>query len=560
MSIYKAIGLRAVNSYQYISPLTSLGVKIILDQFNEKSIDKFLPAILERKIDVNTKFNTRSHKILKGKDDSGDYEYRTVTFPSPFNALLESYYFYNLDLDKVNSSKSVYSYKLNKANNESFHVFDYYMKNYLQMNHDIAKQLSKNRNKGVLILDIKSFYPSIDKDIAKTIIKERNLNTNILEDSISSHEGVTIGSNFSHLVAQEFLKNFDLSMVNQYHEDYFRYVDDILIICKESERKQIVNEISSRLPKGLKINESKLDFMDSDYWLDNIDQFNSKNRLDNFFNIVKTYLRYNFDDIDIIDRKLKLNDIYIPTFRLEKEISTSTFFRLFTWLERFGNRKFLSSRKWTVDEFISYIKEQKSFHLDGIQSTIERYRTSKKTKEMHNRFCSQKIKYHVNFLYYLLDNEELSEIAKKLPKDDAFLNILATIKAIVHRDFDLAIKCGAKTVATVSELWISRGYEPINLDLSSTDYSMFVDSIIYLILMDVVTVDYAVAKEKLNQDSYSYLASVLNLDIDESQLNDFNKEIRSLFSSYKKHELKDKLISRLDKNETIFSIENSSNY
>ncbi|MEZ9176900.1 RNA-directed DNA polymerase [Vibrio kanaloae] len=560
MSTYKAIGLRAINSYQYISPLTSLGVKIILDQFNEKSIDKFLPAILERKIDVNKKFNTRSHKILKGKDDSGDYEFRTVTFPSPFNALLESYYFYNLDLDKINSSKSVYSYKLNKANNDSYHVFDYYMKNYLQMNHDIAKQLSSNRKKGVLILDIKSFYPSIDKEIAKTIIKERNLNTNILEDSISSQEGVTIGSNFSHLVAQEFLKNFDLSMVNRYRENYFRYVDDILIICDRNEQNQVVNEISSRLPKGLELNESKLDFMNSDYWLDNIEQFNSKNRLDNFFNIVKTYLRYNFDEIEKIDKKLKLNNIFIPTFRLEKEISTSTFFKLFSWLESFGNRKFLSSRKWTTDEFIGYIKEQKSFHLEGINSTIERYRTTKKTKEMYNRFCSQKIKYHVNSLYYLLNDEELTEIASKLPEDDAFLNIIATINAIVNRDFDLAIKCGAKTVATVSELWISRGYEPITFDLSSTDYSMFVDSIIYLILMDVITIDYSVAKKSLDPDSYSYLASVLNLEVDESQLTDFNKEVRSLFSSYKKHELKEKLISRLDKNETIFSTENSSNY
>ncbi|WP_219589805.1 hypothetical protein, partial [Vibrio parahaemolyticus] len=61
--------------------------------------------------------------------------------------------------------------------------------------------------------------------------------------------------------------------------------------------------------------------MNSDYWLDNIEQFNSKNRLDNFFNIVKTYLRYNFDEIDFIDKELKLNDIFIPTFRLEKEIS-----------------------------------------------------------------------------------------------------------------------------------------------------------------------------------------------------------------------------------------------
>ncbi|EGR1768078.1 hypothetical protein D3746_24725, partial [Vibrio parahaemolyticus] len=75
MSIYKAIGLRAVNSYQYVSPLTSLGVKIILDQFNEKNIDRILPKILERKIDVNKKFNTRSHKILKGKGENGDYEY-----------------------------------------------------------------------------------------------------------------------------------------------------------------------------------------------------------------------------------------------------------------------------------------------------------------------------------------------------------------------------------------------------------------------------------------------------------------------------------------------------
>lgn len=560
MSIYKAIGLRAVNSYQYVSPLTSLGVKIILDQFNEKNIDRILPKILERKIDVNKKFNTRSHKILKGRGENGDYEYRTVTFPSPFNALLESYYFYNLDLNKVSSNKSVYSYKLNKASSDSFHVFDYYMKNYLLMNHDIAKQLSVQKNKGVLILDIKSFYPSIDKDVANTIIKERNLNANILEDSISAQEGITIGSNFSHLVAQEFLKNFDLSMFNKYRDNYFRYVDDILVICDESDYKKIVDDISSILPKGLVLNKSKLDFMNSDYWLDNIEQFNSKNRLDNFFNVVKTYLRYNFDEMEIIDKELKLNDIFIPTFRLEKEISTSTFFRLFTWLESFGNKKFLSSRKWTIDEFIGYIREQKYFHLEGINSTIERYHINKNTKEMYNRFCSQKIKYHMNSLFYLLNDEELKGIAKKLPNDDSFLPILATINAIVNRDFDLAIKCGAKTVATVSELWITRGYEPISLNLSPTDYSMFVDSIIYLILMDVVTVDYSEAKKNLSQDSYSYLASVLNLDVDESKLTEFDKEIRSLFSSYNRYELKEKLMSRLDNNEIIFSTENSSNY
>lgn len=561
MSNYKAIGLRAVNSYQYISPLTSLGVKMILDQFNGDSVDIILPKILERKIEVNKKFNTNELKIIKGKDEDGNYEYRTLTFPSPFNALLESYYFYKLDSNKVNSSSSVYSYRLNKPSNRSFHVFDYFMKNYLKMNFDIATKLKNSPEKGVLILDIKSFYPSIDNKVASTILQERGLSSMILEDSVSSRKGITIGSNFSHLVAQEFLKNFDNSMSQKYQNNYFRYVDDIFIICDESKHKEVVNDIQSKLPKGLTLNQSKLDFMNSSYWIDNIEQFDSKNRLDSFFNVVKTYLRYNFDEIESIDNELKDNGIYIPTFRLENEIKTSSFYKLFSWMSEFGNRKYLSSRRWNNKDFIGYVKSQKSFHLKGLKSTIEMYRENNASKKMHNRFCSQKIKYHIGSLYYLLSDDELKQVMNDLPKDDdAFIPIFAIIKAITEHDLSLAIKCGAKTVSTVSELWNSRGNPTINIDLSTENYSSFIDSIIYLIIMDVIDIDLAIAKNNLDFNAHNYLASVLNLTIDSGELPEYLKEIKALFSRYNKEQIKDMLLSRLDKDETIFSLENSSHY
>ena len=132
----------------------------------------------------------------------------------------------------------------------------------------IKEQLETKNYTAFIKLDIENFYPSIDHELLLKLIR-KNINENRVIKVISSAittqtiekspeeaddnlSGVPQGLSISNILAAIYLSEIDKKILDEDFA-YFRYVDDILILCNEPDSKQIADKVI-KLFNELKLN------------------------------------------------------------------------------------------------------------------------------------------------------------------------------------------------------------------------------------------------------------------------------------------------------------------
>lgn len=125
---------------------------------------------------------------------------------------------------------------------------------------DVSRAMMEGKFDGVLRLDVKDFYPSIRHDlllnqISKKIRKKEILH--LVKDAISKQTvvkassqkkiynttGMPQGLSISNILANVYMQPIDRKYQRRRSMLYFRYVDDILVLCKQKGIECIKNEI-----------------------------------------------------------------------------------------------------------------------------------------------------------------------------------------------------------------------------------------------------------------------------------------------------------------------------
>lgn len=146
-----------------------------------------------------------------------------------------------------------------------FEVMDIVYESETPFLHKIIKEVSlavsEELYDGVLRLDVRDFYPSIHHDILLNQIKKRVRKKEILhllKDSISQAtvakpsggkrsyqtKGVPQGLSISNVLANIYMTPIDYKYSNKSSYKYFRYVDDILILCDCNATSALRDEIT----------------------------------------------------------------------------------------------------------------------------------------------------------------------------------------------------------------------------------------------------------------------------------------------------------------------------
>lgn len=143
--------------------------------------------------------------------------------------------------------------------------------------HEFIKNIKKivfqlDGSYSFLRIDIMNYYPSIDQDILLRRIRrkirkdqiltiiEKAIKTPTGKKNIPKNEnkkGVPQGLSISNILSSIYLHHVDKKYRNKYH--YFRYVDDILIICKSAEAKGIHDELRKYISISSKLECHGLD-------------------------------------------------------------------------------------------------------------------------------------------------------------------------------------------------------------------------------------------------------------------------------------------------------------
>lgn len=112
-----------------------------------------------------------------------------------------------------------------------------------------------------LKLDVKKYYPNIDRDVLKQkfrrLIKDEGINVMLDEiiDSMPGDKGVPIGNYISQYSGNFYLSEFDHRVKEKWHvKHYFRYMDDMVFLAETKEELQVLlKKIRRYLAEELKL-------------------------------------------------------------------------------------------------------------------------------------------------------------------------------------------------------------------------------------------------------------------------------------------------------------------
>jgi len=130
---------------------------------------------------------------------------------------------------------------------------------------DISKSIKDLQYNCFIKLDVKNYYPSIDHEIllkqVKTKIRKvevikllmasiKNTNSAYKADDIFVRDkGVPQGLSIANILANVYLTPFDKEISKIRNIKYYRYVDDILILCNFDNRKYLENKLFKEIEK-----------------------------------------------------------------------------------------------------------------------------------------------------------------------------------------------------------------------------------------------------------------------------------------------------------------------
>lgn len=548
---YKNIVTKALHSYETASPITGLGIKCILDQMKSERMKVKLDDILERKLEVSDKIKTKKYRMLKKRCTKTSANiYREVATPSPFGALMEAKFISYISPEYLNHS-SVYSYRIPFDNKNSFRNFEYYYENYIKMNKAVLKSLQKEKLDSVFILDLKSFYSSINiSDAISQLSNKAQVFKSITHTFECFKDGVPIGLDLSHILAQAYLSSFDELMLEKFENRYFRYVDDISITCNKEDMPAIEAFIRQNLPKGISVNEEKLDFTDKVNWAGFTDNIEQRHKLNSFSTVLSIYSAVNMDTSGLNEKLRKIN-IYLPLFKFENKVNTSTFKRYFKLLQSEKLRLISTIYKWSQDDLVNFLINRKKSHVDEVDSTLNDIDTYLDAKDITTRFRLQNLKYHLSNLYYLLSSDELIELSARASKHQELFYFSAIVDALFKNEFKNLFELGGRYIVMFSELWDARQNKTVELDLNEFEsLDHYNESLIYLHLTGVISFDIEEIKSKYEDaNNYEFIVALLDRRKIYHGDDQYTKEVQMLLSIYDDNQLKELINSKFDKSE-----------
>lgn len=465
---------RPVNALKKQYAPSYLGAKIRAAKANPTFL-RITELAIQKRLNSSEEWAYKSFMTFKRMNEQGGPEYREHFAPSPLTSTAEAFILNELGEElSAHRSSRVYSYISSKKG--STHNYNYYLEFYQKRNFDILKSLEKNTDMVVLFLDIRNFYVSVNRDYAKETLRKHPIwgnarNTFALDFAIKqiniAKSGIPIGPELSHALADACLESLDTKLENMLGDNYFRYVDDLTIVCKPSEVDRHLKLIQTHLYSiDLQLNDKKKEVFSLKQWQKEMDT--SPFEGDDFFAYCQKLSGWIDKDsakIGWFDQALRDEGFQLPL----KKITFST-----------GNKNSTQtqhSEKTLVDD----LKNLRKKYLNAINEVSE------KLSNTSTRWYLQKTKRTLNPLFYLLDRNEYNTIAHTARESSALKPQEEVSLAIYKNNCNEIIKYPGLTINSFCEIWKTAIQNKNKLSISKEDLGteIEIESAITLALFDI---------------------------------------------------------------------------
>lgn len=130
----------------------------------------------------------------------------------------------------------------------------------------VRRALLSGRRNAYVRIDVREFYPSVPHETVRERLAIRIRKTELLSvlmaaistptvpdghpmKSVPTTVGVPQGLAVSNLLAEIVAQSVDSNFVNDSRVDYFRFVDDVLLLCDQRDAAQLFGEVSAAFDK-----------------------------------------------------------------------------------------------------------------------------------------------------------------------------------------------------------------------------------------------------------------------------------------------------------------------
>lgn len=340
--------IRALNSTRQVYFPSYVGLRLIGDQLPSGE-NNFLQKLILRRLSAGDKWRFKRFELYKGSNTSSQgvkHVYRECLAPSPLTAIAESFVLSCLaDNPAFAISPRVYSYRW-PPSGRSGASYEFFGEGYKQRNTEIAAALSLPNHVAV-VTDIKSFYPSARKECVelafKSILEKSNAQFRSMGDAIQNFysqlliaggNGIPVGLASGHVLGHLILRDVDNELTSKYGAKYFRYVDDLVVVCHEDQKDSVKKDIQRCVEQhGFLLNSDKTVFINGADWHHNIlrSDVSDEDSFRSFSSDLTVYLALHPERADSLKTMFAEGGLSIPVGRL---LALASYSRFRYFLER----------------------------------------------------------------------------------------------------------------------------------------------------------------------------------------------------------------------------------
>jgi hypothetical protein len=347
---------------------------------------------------------------------------------SPFTLIAEAILLHNLSMEVAfRKQENVYSY-LWPRNQYGGHNFDYYGFGFLNRNNKIKSLLKASPENVAVVNDIRRFYPSISWDDLSPKLEGRlaRISSNQLRISAekfigsyreSSTSGLEIGPDISHLLADVGLEDVDRQMTNIWGNNYFRYVDDIIVVCPANKTVEVQKRLAD-LISPLAIHEGKMDIVPSSVWTEGTPDFDAANKgtftFESLLRVLEITILFQPERLGELSLAFSENGFSIPFRKIAVKSRYSRFMRFVKRLVNLNVRKTINPRIGDL------IQETKNLRTSSLEEA-RKLRDELPNKGTVRRWKVSRLRYLLNRLIYLSNSSNVDSVIDILPEGEEFV-------------------------------------------------------------------------------------------------------------------------------------------
>ena len=557
--------IRALNSTRQGYFPSYVGLRLIGSQL-PRTEHSYLRRLILRRLSAGDQWRFRPYRLYKGERQSAHgpvAEYRECLAPSPLTAVAEAVVLAQLSAVPAFSVPSrAFSY-LWPRSPQAGASYEFFAEGYKRRNAEIgALLLSPNRV--AVIMDLKGFYPSVDKGRIESSLKsllaasdtEAPFGTgailNFYSQVLSAGAGgIPIGPASCHVLGHVVLKDVDTELTEAYGDNYFRYVDDIIVVCDRADASRAMSRVQECVrAQGFQVNTDKTLVLDGQEWRHNIlrPDVDDEDDFRRFTHDLAVYLAFHPGRGASVGQMLADGGLSMPMRRVNA-LSTYSRFRYFIGRRHAqGGLPHAAGMVLARDrQFLDRGLRLKRTYENSLARLVQERREDSPNLR---RWQVQRVRRVANSLFYLRKFSEWSESSYLFDSFPELVEQRALSSALSSGTVNPILAFYGRGPAAFAELWAEHGDRDARLaPLPSAITPAELDSLITLRLHGVIGAE---PLQSYGEDGGARLLRVVNQTMPVARTSpdlSFEDEFESLRLGTSDHEVSDLARTRYSRSE-----------